>query len=176
MAINDNSRLKVTNTVSNSYRCTPPYLLQIVYYYSRTSSLFTMAANVNGTATAIIAYVFAEKQGYSKFGGYTGNGNVDGAFIYTGFRPAFLMIKRYDSTNDWKMMDDKRPGYNVTSVCLNANTNAGTDTSDFLDILSNGFKTRKSSQDVNGSGSTYLYMAFAEFPIVSSNDVPTVAR
>ena len=66
--------------------------------------------NVSGS---MLAYCFAAKQGYSKFGGYTGNGNVDGTFIYTGFRPAFLIIKRYDSTNDWKMMDDKRIGYNV---------------------------------------------------------------
>jgi hypothetical protein len=111
-------------------------------------------------------------------GGYTGNGNADGTFIYTGFRPAFVLNKRSDSTANWVIHDSKRPASNVCNLFLKANASSAEDTDSgrYVDLLSNGFKWRGTDTEVNYSGSTYIYAAFAEFPIVSSNDVPTVAR
>lgn len=123
-----------------------------------------------------IAYCFAEKKGFSKFGSYSGNGSNDGVFVYTGYAPAFIMIKRTDSTAGWYMFDNKRGGYNQAASRLLANgtdTDAGTG---YLDINSNGFKLRHNSTDYNGSGNSYIYMAFAEHPLVSSNDIPSTAR
>jgi len=148
-----------------------------------TSSVFTVAGNdtVNGDTVAYIAYVFAEKKGYSKFGGYTGNGDNDGAFIYTGFRPAFVIVKESVGGNagGWITYDNKKPTtYNVNQDYLQANDSAAqVNASTYaLDFLSNGFKIRASNGVINGSGNEYIYIAFAEFPLVSSNDVPTVAR
>ena len=109
-------------------------------------------------------------------GSYTGNGNADGAFIYTGFRPAFVMIKSTSGAGSWAMFDDKRDGYNVDNDHVSANTTEVEQTDDTLDIVSNGFKTRNSTNQVNGSGWTYCYAAFAKNPIISSNGVPGVAR
>ena len=143
-----------------------------------TSSVFTLAGNdtVNGSAVDYIAYVFTEKKGYSKFGSYTGNGVADGAFIYTGFRPAWIMLKISNTTGDWYLYDSKRVGYNVDNDSLFPNSSQAEATSDDLDIMSNGFKLRSTNGQINGDGNTIIYAAFAEFPIVSSNDVPTVAR
>ena len=136
---------------------------------------------VNANTGTYIAYCFAPKPGYSSFGSYTGNGNADGTFIYTGFRPAYVMNKRTNSTAAWKLHNSKVPAYgNVCDLGLSANTTAAESAVDGpgrqLDLLSNGFKWRATDTDVNAAGSTYIYAAFAEFPIVSSNDVPTVAR
>ena len=117
-----------------------------------------------------------KKKGYSKFGSYTGNGNVDGAFVYTGFRPAFFMIKKTNATSDWYLWDNKRLGYNVANYSLSPNATFAKNTTVAVDLVSNGAKLRSLHTEQNGSGSTYIYAAFAEFPIVSSNDVPTVAR
>jgi len=144
-----------------------------------TSSVFSVgtAVNCNESAGTYVAYCFAEKQGFSKFGSYTGNGNADGAFVYTGFRPAWIMIKRDDGTNSWIIYDNKRQGYNINNDELFADlTSAEITTDDRLLLLSNGFKGLASSQDINGSGSSYIYMAFAESPLVNSNGVPTNAR
>jgi hypothetical protein len=144
-----------------------------------TSSVFTLgdAAEVNTNTENYIAYLFAEKQGFSKFGSYEGNGNADGTFVYTGFRPAWLLIKKSSGAgNSWEIYDNKRLGYNVDNNNLRAD---GTDTEftdDRLDILSNGFKVRATSTNVNGSGSTYIYMCFAEASFVNSNGVPCNAR
>ena len=126
----------------------------------------------------MIAYCFAEKQGFSKFGSYTGNGNADGTFVYTGFRPAFLIRKRYDATADWRMDDSKRPGYNEIPYTIFPNySNGDTTNSGYgVDILSNGFKCRATSINQNASGGTYIFMAFAEAPFVNSNGVPCNAR
>ena len=146
-----------------------------------TTSLFTVGNDpqTNGNSNDMIAYCFAEKKGFSKFGSYTGNGNADGAFIYTGFKPGWIMIKRYDSgTEDWNIWDSKRIGYNISgNDKLYANLNsAELTTENAIDILSNGFKLRSTNGGFNGSGSSYIYMAFAEAPLVGSNNVPCTAR
>ena len=130
--------------------------------------------NVNGNN--YIAYCFEEKQGYSKFGSYVGNGNANGTFVYTGFRVSFVMCKRSSGTGNWQMFDSKREGYNVDNDGLQANLSNAEATDDDLDILSNGFKLRGSGNDLNGSGSTYIYMAFAENPFTSSAGTPVTAR
>ena len=127
-----------------------------------------------------VAYVFAPIQGYSKFGSYTGNGNTDGPFVYTGFKPAWLMIKRTDASAEWHIWDNKREDYNgnPNNTALRANNNnAESDSTDYsIDFLSNGFKLRNASNLDNASSSTQVYMAFAEHPFVGSDGVPTTAR
>jgi hypothetical protein len=141
-----------------------------------TSSVFYLGdySHVNATDN-FVAYCFAEKQGYSKFGSYTGNGSTDGAFVYTGFSPAWVMVRRFDSGNNWHMHDNKRVPYNSNNKTLYANITDSEGTEDF-DMLSNGFKLRESGGGYNASGGTYIYMAFAEHPFVSSEGVPTTAR
>ena len=124
-----------------------------------------------------IAYCFAQKQGYSKFGNYFGNGNANGRFIFTGFKPALIMLKRTDTGNNWHLADNKRLNpYNVTSAQMYPNlANAEAEQAD-LDILSNGFKPRQAHAFMNASGGAYIYMAFAENPFVTSSGVPATAR
>ena len=128
----------------------------------------------------IIAYCFAEIKGYSKFGSYTGNGSSDGTFVYTGFKPAFIMYKRSNAgTSDdaWVMIDTARDKYNVATQELYSNgSNAEGTASNNIDILSNGFKPRRTQTAINASGGNYIYMAFAENPFVSSKGIPTCAR
>ena len=145
---------------------------------SPTSSVFSVGTNtnVNQSGSTMIAYVFTEKKGYSKFGSYTGNGNANGAFIYTGFKPAFLIVKRSSDVEDWKMFDNKRPGYNLTNLRLKPNGNESEASSGGFDFTSNGFKARSTDAAENASGSTYIYMAFAEAPLVGSNNTPATAR
>ena len=145
-----------------------------------TSSVFSIGTDGRiGDATSYIAYCFAEKQGYSKFGSYTGNGDADGAFVYTGFKPAFIMIKKSSGTENWSMYDTKR-NVNGTSDTLplnadNSSVESG-NTGKNMDILSNGVKILTSNGELNGSGDTYIYMAFAESPFANSNGVPNNAR
>ena len=134
------------------------------------------AVNGNVGVTGMVAYAFASKKGFSKIGSYAGNANADGPFIYTGFRPAFILIKRYTGVDDWIIFDSKREGYNEDNDELYPNTTGAEGTAAWIDILSNGFKPITTHDTVNKTGHSYIYMAFAEFPIVSSNDVPTVAR
>jgi len=145
-----------------------------------TTSVFSLGTsnNVNDNTETHIAYCFAPKQGFSKFGSYTGNGNADGAFVYTGFRPAWVMIKQTSASGEgWHMLDNKRSGVNGDMERLLANSNnAETSYAGYLDLLSNGFKTRINDSGVNTSGGTYIYMAFAEAPFVNSNGVPCNAR
>ena len=129
---------------------------------------------INVSDATYIAYLFATKQGFSKFGTYEGNGNADGTFIYTGFRPAFVMTKSIDSTSSWHMFDNKREGYNVDNDALVAEATTAEATTDMIDLLSNGFKCRIAT-DPNVS-ETYLYMAFAEAPFVNSEGAPCNAR
>ena len=131
---------------------------------------------VNNNSNSYVMYAFAEKQGYSKFGSYTGNGNADGTFVYTGFKPAFLIIKQTDFGNSWRMYDNKRSTFNVVAKELYPNTNDAEATTDKMDFVSNGFKYRTSSTNANGSGSPYIFMAFAESPFVTSTGIPTTAR
>jgi hypothetical protein len=146
---------------------------------SPTSTLFTIGdgGEVNGSSNTMIAYCFAEKQGYSKFGEYEGNGDADGTFVNTGFRPAFLLVKPVDATDNWVMFDSKRLGFN-SSVSPYYNYIARTaETTDdlLLEFLANGFKIRDAGNTVNRT-STFIYMAFAEAPFVNSNGVPNNAR
>ena len=142
-----------------------------------TSSVFSVgtAGATNGSGRTFVAYCFAEKTGYSKFGSYVGNGNTNGTFVYTGFKPAFIIVKKYNASEDWEMFDNKRLGYNVDNNNLVPNSNSAEATSDRLDIVSNGFKFKTSSGSVNASGDTYIFMAFGQ-SIVGSNNVPATAR
>ena len=127
-------------------------------------------SDTNNTAT-MIAYCFAEVEGYSAFGKYTGNGSADGTFVYTGFRPAFVIIKETTSTGSWVMLDTTRSTYNVInndSLWANLNSAEGGSAS-YFDMLSNGFKIRDTDSDKNSSGQTYIYMAFAENPFKNAN-------
>jgi len=142
-----------------------------------TNSVLNLIANndTNGSGDNIIAYCFAEKKGYSKFGSYVGNGNADGTFIYTGFKPAFVINKRTDSIGNWNMRDVKRD-VNENTNNLYSNLDNAEASGQGIDFLSNGFKQRNNGGDNNGSGATYIYMAFAEAPLVGSNNVPCTAR
>ena len=144
-----------------------------------TNSVFSIGTNnvVNTSGEKYIAYCFAEKTGYSKFGSYTGNGSASsGTFVYTGFKPAFVMIKRTDTTGSWEMYDAKREGFNPQVHGLTANTsNAEDNTDDLLDLLSNGFKLYHDGGGLNASGGTYIFIAFGQ-SLVGSNNVPCTAR
>jgi hypothetical protein len=144
-----------------------------------TTSVFSVGSTgvSNGSGGTFVAYCFAEKTGFSKFGSYTGNGNADGAFIYTGFKPAFVLIKATD-VDEWRIYDNKRANpFNVIDVRLKANSSdAESSGNNECDFLSNGIKIRSNSGGVGSSGQEYIYMCFAESSIVSSNGVPATAR
>ena len=146
-----------------------------------TSSVFSVGTynqmNASGTNN-MIAYCFAEKQGFSKFGSYTGNGNADGTFVYTGFRPAWFLTKKSSASgNNWTLWDNKRDTKNPMDLLLHPNSsNAENDSGDNIDFCSNGVKLRNTAGGNNASGATYIFMAFAEAPFVNSNGVPCNAR
>ena len=144
-----------------------------------TSSVFTIGDGdkINTNDENMIAYVWAPIQGYSKFGSYTGNASTNGPFVYLGFKPEFLIIKRTDSANSWYLVDGTRGSTNVISAENEANTNGAEATGNVrLDILSNGFKIRTSGAAYNADGGTYVYMSWAKHPFVSSEGVPVTAR
>ena len=134
----------------------------------------------NGNTDTFICYAFAGISGFSKFGNYEGTGSADGPFIYTGFRPAYVLNKRTNSSGSWKLHNSKVPAFNVCNLGMAANTMAAESAVDGvdrqLDLLSNGFKWRATDTDVNYSGSDYIYFAFAESPLVNSEGVSTNAR
>ena len=137
---------------------------------SPTSSVFYVGTNTktNTDGEKYIAYCFAEIQGYSKFGTYAGNSSSDGAFIYTGFKPSWLMIKNIDATQSWWIFDNKRQGYNGGDVRLRADRDTAESTGSKVDFVSNGFKWRDGDNAWNYSGNDFVYLAFAEHPVVSS--------
>ena len=145
-----------------------------------TSSLITLGSSavLNASGENIIAYVFAEKKGFSKFGSYIGNSSTNGTFVYTGFKPAFVMVKKSAGTGSWAIQDNKRNPFNVQKKSLFANlSDVETDsTNDAIDVLSNGFKFRSDTANYNTSGDAYIYMAFAENPLVGTNNIPATAR
>jgi hypothetical protein len=150
---------------------------------SPTSTVFTTGTNGNLINNTLVAYCFAEKQGYSKFGSYTGNGSAtDGTFIYTGFKPAFLMIKATDAVKSWMLLDNKRnpsglSGANSVDYRLRADTDEATsDNAGGHDFYSNGFKHYSTDTSTNQNGTNYIYMAIAENPFVTSTGVPATAR
>jgi len=154
-----------------------------------TSSVFSIGTDGRiGDATDFIAYCFAEKTGYSKFGSYTGIANDDGAFVYTGFAPKFIMVKASTSSStysSWSMFDTARSVNPNVGKTLYANKDyqegyrgngSSSTTSPAVDLLSNGFKCRKYADETNAPNTTYIYMAFAEAPLVGSNGVTAKAR
>tara|TARA_R110000822_G_scaffold276732_1_gene398726 strand:- start:37 stop:618 length:582 start_codon:yes stop_codon:yes gene_type:complete len=147
-----------------------------------TSSVFSIGTGnaVNRSSGTFVAYCFAEKQGYSKFGSYTGNGSADGTFVYLGFKPAWFLVKESGAAgNNWYIWDNKRDDNgNPMEEFLIPNTSSaeGGSGNDYLDFLSNGIKTRNSNTAFNGSGKTYIYMAFAENPFTTSTGVCATAR
>ena len=144
--------------------------------YTLDSSVFSLSYTSGST---VIAYCFAEKKGFSKFGSYVGNNNADGPFVYTGFKPAFVIVKRTNAIEDWFMFDNKRSasgGSNVLGERLKPNTTDSGYTTAYLDFLSNGFKWRVGGTGQNGSGDSYIYMCFAENPLVGTNNIPATAR
>ena len=149
-----------------------------------SSTIFsTNSGALVGSATDVIAYCFAEKKGFSKFGTYAGTSNANGPFIYTGFKPAFVLGKKYFGTTGgsgagdyWEVHDNKRNTFNPVDKRLYPNANDDEDTRDNMDFLSNGFKIRTASGEWNEADNNYLYMAFAEHPVVASNGDPGTAR
>ena len=145
-----------------------------------TSSVFYVSGGtaVNGSGQNLIAYCFAEKKGYSKFGTYTGNGSTNGTFVYTGFKPALVIIKRTDNSSgaNWLLLDSVRSDINVVNENLFANLTDAETSTGRCDFVSNGFKLRQSGTTVNTSSGTYIYIAFAESPFVNSNGIPNNAR
>ena len=132
-------------------------------------------ATIGGSGSTYVAYAFAAKQGYSKFGKYVGNGSTDGPFVYTGFKPALIITKNADGTDSWNLLDNKRSPYNAADKYLQADNANAEGTYTFYDILSNGFKIRNTG-NANVSGNDIIYMAFAENPFTTSTGVPTTAR
>ena len=146
-----------------------------------TSTLVSIgtSGDINTNGTSHLFYCFNSVQGYSKFGSYTGNGNADGTFIYTGFKPAFVIYKSSTLTENWKIYDSVRQPNNVVNLAIDANVTSAEDAGgggNDVDFLSNGFKQRGNDSRANGSGQTYIYMAFAENPFVTSTGVPATAR
>ena len=147
--------------------------------FNFTSTTITPTNGAPTNSGLMIAYCFAEKQGYSKFGSYEGNGSADGPFIYTGFKPAFVLFKNSSNAGEnWIMYDNKRDPYNEATLELFPNDSSAEYTANAFDIdlLSNGFKQRGANTGSNGSGRTYVYMAFAENPFVTSTGTPATAR
>ena len=144
-----------------------------------TSSVVTLGTSVgvNEDTTNYIMYCFAEVKGFSKFGSYTGNGSTDGTFVYTGFKPAFIMFKNASTTTNWGMVDNKRDDDNVVKARLFPNLSDTESSSfDICDFTANGFKLRTTDSQFNSSGNTFIYMAFAENPLVTSTKLPATAR
>jgi hypothetical protein len=145
-----------------------------------TSSVFSVESNnaSNGSGVTYIGYCFVEKKGYSKFGSYTGNGNADGTFVYTGFKPAWIMVKRTDATEVWHILDNKRDPFNKNAdwKYLDPASSGAEYDNNQHDFLSNGFKIRAAGANSNASGASHIYMAFAENPFVTSTGIPTCAR
>ena len=141
------------------------------YRATPTSSVYTVGVggDINSSGGTYLAYVFAEVDGFSKISSYTGNGSTEGPFIYTGFKPSWVMLKRTDSADNWVIVDAARDPYNATDLRLYADTGNADITSITHDFLSNGFKLRASDGGVNASGGTYIYLAFAECPFKTAN-------
>jgi hypothetical protein len=149
--------------------------------YNPTTVGVKTDANINGSGQGMVMYCFAEVKGFSKFGSYTGNGSTDGTFVYTGFKPAFLITKKTSATAPWDMFDDTRNVINPVNSRLhpNASDTEFTNSAMNIDFVSNGFKIRTTDNELNTSGATYIYMAFAEQPFVTSTDngsIPATAR
>ena len=144
-----------------------------------SSSVITTdgSGDSNPSGGTVVSYCFHSVQGYSKIGRYNGNGNADGPFVYLGFKPAWLMIKRTDASSDgWYIFDSTRSPTNLVDKAIRANA-SNAESGESIDLLSNGFKHRiGGNNNFNNASGDYIYMAFAESPFVSSKGVPTTAR
>ena len=152
-----------------------------VFSTEPTSTVFDPGNGYTSASSygATVAYCWHSVDGFSKFGKFTGNGSADGPFIYTGFKPAWIMWKRTNSTNQWVIHDSTRNPFNPTNQISYANLTQADGTGDAIvtDLLSNGFKLRSGTNgNANTSGSTYIYMAFAEHPFVGDGTNPVTAR
>ena len=165
--------LNETGTLG-SYGSTEPFVST-----APTSTVFSLgsAGNTNFNTSSLIAYCFAEIKGYSKFATYTGNSSANGTFVYTGFKPAVVFLKATTNLNSWWVFDNKRNTFNPEIARLAPNlANAEANSESVMDFLSNGFKLRNTDDAWNASGNTYIYMAFAENPFVTSGGIPVTAR
>jgi len=142
------------------------------------STLFTMNSANWGASQDAIAYCFSEVKGYSRFGSYTGNNNADGTFVYTGFKPSFIIVKKTNGADNWFVLDNKRNTYNVEDKYLLPDATGAEATYTFFDFISTGFKIRSTGGGHNGNGDSYIYMAFAENPLVANvgESIPATAR
>ena len=172
---NDGDTLNLDNTNALSNSSTKEIDLSTD---SGTTCTFVDAGNdINLNSGTFIGYFFKNIKGYSKIGSYKGNGNADGTFIYTGFKPAFFMLKKSSATDPWVIFDNKRATSNPFDKLIYPDSNeAESGSSERGDFLSNGVKFRSNHTYFNGSGIEYIYMAFAESPFVNSNGVPNNAR
>ena len=193
MVIVKNMTISESWNVYHASLTSPAYLVQLNttsaefsnastwYSTAPSSSVFSIGTDVgvNGNGNTFIAYCFADVQGYCKTGQYTSNGNVDGAFVYTGFKPAVLLVKNNSQATDWIMFSNDRNGYNGnnTPIFPNTETGAGNATDNAIDLLSNGFKMRTAGSKLNGDGAgqTLIYMALGQ-TLVGTNNVPNNAR
>ena len=144
-----------------------------------SSSVFTLGSGdttSNGSSDTYVAYCFSNVQGYQKIGSYTGNGNADAPFIYTGFKPAMVILKETTSSGQWYIFDNKRDTFNLMTDALFPDLGYAETTDNAIDFYSNGFKGRKTSSDLNTSGNNHIYIAFAESPFTNSSGVPNNAR
>ena len=144
-----------------------------------SSSVITTdgSGDSNPNGGTVVSYCFHSVQGYSKIGRYKGNGNADGAFVYTGFKPAFLIQKQTNANGEyWMLKDHKREPFNQVDANIYPNADNAEGDTNGVDFLSNGFKCRTNAAGSNGSGNEYFYIAFAEHPFVSSEGVPVTAR
>ena len=159
------------NTTAAAISSTP-------YAGTPTDTLFSINNGIIGGYSDVISYCFTDVKGYSKFGSYVGNGNADGTFVYTGFKPAWVMVKNTNAVNHWAIYDNKRIGFNTENNYLRADGSyaEGSETWGDFDLLSNGFKPRATDAMINSSGNIFIYMAFAENPFVASNFNAATAR
>jgi hypothetical protein len=168
------------NTGVMALNSTQAFDISTTYWNDTTpsSSVFTVGTNGDtNSASGMIAYCFAEVKGFSKFGSYTGNGSADGPFIYTGFKPAFVMFKNTSSALFWQIHDSARDPFNEVQKRLAPNSSDAEGSGSIpIDFLSNGIKLRTTATTWNESGSNLIYMAFAENPFVTSTGIPTTAR
>ena len=151
-------------------------------YYNNTSPTSTVfsvgTADSTNDNQNMIAYCFADTGNkFFKAGSYTGNGNADGNFIYTGFKPAFILLKNTGNASaEWRIYDNKRDPSNVMTKCLQPHSSDAEETTSNIDFLSNGWKVRSNDGNLNQSGYNFIYMCFAESPFVTSGGIPTTAR
>ncbi len=145
---------------------------------SPTNSVFSVGSwnESNASGSTYVAYCFEDVQGFSKIGSYVGNGSTDGTFVYTGFKPAFILSKDVDAAENWFIQDTTRNTSNPVGAYLRPNLNDAEGSFNHYDILSNGFKNLYAGGSLNGSGRKIIYMAFAEAPLVGTNGVTAKAR